>query len=277
MGGDEFAAVFQAATPPLIQSLADGLCTAVREQSPATGTNRIPATISIGAAFFDAGTQTHHEALLAADTALHEAKVAGGDRAIVRESRKTPSAVADGHAGRSPPERQAKSRVLRSCGGITPRPRSSRSGCGRRLPRTAVARSFAVGRLMTLYGQISCAASVYRAQGLMSLGTACPWPLLRWSGQGAARAGRPPRWSWCLSVPLGRVVARATRPGIRPVMQSPRREVPGMTALVSCCLSAPAFASWASCPARGFRPSYDRPTVPPEAARTRAGFPYPHA
>jgi len=86
MGGDEFAAVFHAATPPLIQSLADGLCTAVREQSHATGTNRIPATISIGAAFFDAGTQTHHEALLAADTALHQAKVAGGDRAIVHES-----------------------------------------------------------------------------------------------------------------------------------------------------------------------------------------------
>ena len=85
MGGDEFAAVFHAATPPLIQSLADGLCTAVREQSHATGSNRIPATISIGAAFFDAGTQTHHEALRAADTALHEAKVAGGDRAIVHE------------------------------------------------------------------------------------------------------------------------------------------------------------------------------------------------
>ncbi len=85
MGGDEFAAVFHAATPPLIQSLADGLCTAVREQSHAAGTNRIPATISIGAAFFDAGTQTHHEALRAADTALHEAKVAGGDRAIVHE------------------------------------------------------------------------------------------------------------------------------------------------------------------------------------------------
>ena len=40
----------------------------------------------MGAALFDAGTQTHHEALLAADTALHQAKVAGGDRAIVYES-----------------------------------------------------------------------------------------------------------------------------------------------------------------------------------------------
>ena len=86
MGGDEFAAVIRHATPPLIQSLADRLCTAVREQSHATGTNRIHATISIGAAFFDAGTQTHHEALRAADIALHEAKVAGGDRAIVHEA-----------------------------------------------------------------------------------------------------------------------------------------------------------------------------------------------
>jgi len=34
----------------------------------------------------------------------------------------------------------------------------------------------------------------------------------------------------------------------------------------------PAFASWASCPARGFRPPYGRPTAP-QAARTRAGFP----
>lgn len=65
MGGDEFAPVFRHATPPLIQSLADGLCTAVREHLHATGTGRIPATISIGAALFDAGTQTHHEALRA--------------------------------------------------------------------------------------------------------------------------------------------------------------------------------------------------------------------
>ena len=36
-----------------------------------------------------------------------------------------------------------------------------------------------------------------------------------------------------------------------------------MTAQVSYCFRPPAFASWASCPARGFRPSYDRPTAPP--------------
>jgi GGDEF domain-containing protein len=44
MGGDEFAAVFRAATPSFIQSLADGLCAAVREESHAVGASRIPAT-----------------------------------------------------------------------------------------------------------------------------------------------------------------------------------------------------------------------------------------
>jgi diguanylate cyclase (GGDEF)-like protein len=86
MGGDEFAAVLRNATPELVRSLADGLCTAVREQPHAVGSSRIDATISIGGAFLDAGTQTHHDALLAADTALYEAKVAGGDRAILHES-----------------------------------------------------------------------------------------------------------------------------------------------------------------------------------------------
>jgi diguanylate cyclase (GGDEF)-like protein len=86
MGGDEFAAVLRNATPELVQSLADGLCTAVREQSHPVGSSRIHATISIGGAFLDAGSQTHHDALLAADTALYEAKVTGGDRAILHES-----------------------------------------------------------------------------------------------------------------------------------------------------------------------------------------------
>jgi hypothetical protein len=31
---------------------------------------------------------------------------------------------------------------------------------------------------------------------------------------------------------------------------------------VPAAFRPPAFASWASCPARGFRPSYDRPTAP---------------
>jgi GGDEF domain-containing protein len=53
---------------------------------PHRRSSHVHATISIGGAFLDAGTQTHHEALLAADTALYEAKVAGGDRAILHES-----------------------------------------------------------------------------------------------------------------------------------------------------------------------------------------------
>ncbi len=89
MGRDEFAAVLHDPTPQFVHELADGLCLAVREQSHSTGSSTdsspIHATISIGAAFFDAGTQTHQEALIAADTALYEAQAAGGDRAIVHE------------------------------------------------------------------------------------------------------------------------------------------------------------------------------------------------
>ena len=84
MGGDEFAAVLLDATPQFVQSLADGLCAGVREQSHAVGSSRVHATISIGGAFLSAGTQTHHEALFSADAALYEAKVAGGDQAILR-------------------------------------------------------------------------------------------------------------------------------------------------------------------------------------------------
>jgi diguanylate cyclase (GGDEF)-like protein len=86
MGGDEFAAVLRGATPQLAQSVADELCAAVRDQSHANGSSRLRATVSIGVAFLDAGTQSHHEALLAADTALYEAKAAGGDRAILHQS-----------------------------------------------------------------------------------------------------------------------------------------------------------------------------------------------
>ena len=55
-------------------------------------------------------------------------------------------------------------------------------------------------------------------------------------------------------------------------MQRPRRKNRAGRHWFPAAFRPPAFASWASCPARGFRPSYDRPTAP-QAARTRAGFP----
>ena len=51
MGGDEFAAVVNSATPHLVRSLADDLCTAVREQPDTAGASRVHATISIGGVF----------------------------------------------------------------------------------------------------------------------------------------------------------------------------------------------------------------------------------
>jgi len=85
MEGDEFAAVLPGATANLVRTLADELCTAVREQSHDAGSSWFHATVSIGGVFLDPGTPTHHDALLAADTALYEAKAAGGDRAILHE------------------------------------------------------------------------------------------------------------------------------------------------------------------------------------------------
>lgn len=87
MGGDEFAAMLPGVVPDLLRSLADDLCTAVRDQSETAGTNRIRATISIGGAFLDPGTTTYRDALAAADAALHAAKSAGGDRAILHQAR----------------------------------------------------------------------------------------------------------------------------------------------------------------------------------------------
>ena len=86
MGGDEFAAVLPGATPNLVRTLADELCTAVREQSHDAGSSWFHATVSIGGVILGPGTTTHHDALLAADTALYEAKAAGGDRAILHEA-----------------------------------------------------------------------------------------------------------------------------------------------------------------------------------------------
>jgi len=49
-------------------------------------------------------------------------------------------------------------------------------------------------------------------------------------------------------------------------------EEPGMLPPFPAAFRPPAFASWASCPATGFRPSCDRPTAPRSAARTLTGF-----
>jgi trehalose synthase len=110
MGGDEFAAVLRSATPQHVRCLADELCAAVREQSHTVGSSRVRATVSIGGAFLDAGTQTHHEALLAADTALYQAKVAGGDRAILHESSQGAFAICDRAVARSQNEPAADAR-----------------------------------------------------------------------------------------------------------------------------------------------------------------------
>jgi diguanylate cyclase len=85
MGGDEFAAVIPGATPHLVQSLADDLCTAVRDQAHAVGSSQVHATVSIGGVFLDPRTATRHDALVAADAALYEAKAAGADRAILHD------------------------------------------------------------------------------------------------------------------------------------------------------------------------------------------------
>jgi diguanylate cyclase (GGDEF)-like protein len=83
MGGDEFAAVIPQARPKLVQSLADDLCTAVREQSHAVGSSQVHATVTIGGVFLDPRTTKLHDALVAAEAALYEAKAAGADRVIL--------------------------------------------------------------------------------------------------------------------------------------------------------------------------------------------------
>lgn len=61
--------------------------------------------------------------------------------------------------------------------------------------------------------------------------------------------------------------------GIRPVPRNDRLEQ-RYTVTSPVAFRPPASASWASCPAEGFRPSHDRPTGT-VTARTRRGFHVP--
>ena len=65
--------------------------------------------------------------------------------------------------------------------------------------------------------------------------------------------------------------ARPTRAGIRPVPRDHRLEQRRCPSRVPVAFRPPASASWASCPAEGFRPSHDRPTGPEGPDPT--GFP----
>jgi len=93
LGGDEFAAVVPEATLQLAQSLADDLCTAVRERPHPVGGSQVHATVSIGGVLLDTPTATHREALAAAEAALWEAKTAGADRAVLHDPRQDAQAA----------------------------------------------------------------------------------------------------------------------------------------------------------------------------------------
>jgi len=85
-------------------------------------------------------------------------------------------------------------------------------------------------------------------------------------------SGGPGRLASTAHLPHVSALSRpGTRPGIRPVMPRPRRESRAWRRGFPAAFRPPAFACWASCPARGFRPSYDRPTAPPEGGADPSG------
>jgi hypothetical protein len=101
---------------------------------------------------------------------------------------------------------------------------------------------------------------------------------------------RSPRCSTCPSVPASAPASlqRLTCPRQRPCGHEHQARYPASYtgtfreetrpcgARFPAAFQPPAFASWAPCPARGFRPSYDRPTarlrIPAPARRTLARF-----
>ena len=88
----------------------------------------------------------------------------------------------------------------------------------------------------------------------------------------ALRFGRPRRFSaQRLTCPRQRPFGPGHKPGIRPVITGTARRGGGLLPVVPAAFRPPAFASWASCSRRGFRPSYGRPTERPAAARDPDG------
>ena len=66
--------------------------------------------------------------------------------------------------------------------------------------------------------------------------------------------------------------ARAPGPVSGQLCSTPRRKNRACWRRFPAAFRPPAFASWASCPARGLRPSYDRPTAPPAGGADPSGF-----
>jgi len=60
-------------------------------------------------------------------------------------------------------------------------------------------------------------------------------------------------------------------------MRGPRRKSQALLPRFPAAFRPPAFASWASCPARGLRPPYGRLTTPPQRRGPGRGFRVPHA
>src|SRR5258708_8041976 len=86
---------------------------------------------------------------------------------------------------------------------------------------------------------------------------------------------RPLR-SFCFKGSPAHVSALAGRASarIRPVIREPSgRSSRSCSSRFPAAFRPPAFAFWAPCPARGFRPPYGRPTAPPAHTRACAADP----
>lgn len=94
LGGDEFALLINENTRGAALRVADKILTGVRNSG------KPEISLSIGIAFFDAGTLSFDAVYVAADHAMYEAKRAGGGRAEIAAADQNPAA---GSAGRPIP------------------------------------------------------------------------------------------------------------------------------------------------------------------------------